>query len=231
MILMGGIGRTDFECSTPEGMYESLRRLPRLISPTTVICPTHDYHNQYCTTLAWEQEVNPFLREILAEPPLGKEAFLHRKPELDAAINDAENSELVCGLISGPGASANSALNVTRGDWKSFFQEHRDSWIIDVREPHEFSFALDWNELGLAQAPQNVPLTRIAGFLPELIHSLRQQQRDVIFLCRSGKRSGAAAEIARRAGVMTARHISGGIALNTATRCVSDDWSEPSYMI
>ena len=102
--------------------------------------------------------------------------------------------------------------------------------IIDVREPHEFSFAQDWSELGIEGVPENVPLTRLSGCLPNLMNMYRESHRDVIFLCRSGKRSGKAAEVARRIGI-PARHIAGGIALSVKTKCSSEPVVEPGYMI
>lgn len=229
-ILMGGIGRTDFPCSSVERMYESLRRLPEVISPRTVICPTHDYNSEFATTLDFERSDNPFLAAILdEESPLSFQEFSAQKPAIDAAIDDDSNSELVCGLIRN-GDSKTESVEIRKDELKHFFEVHRNSLIIDVREPHEFSFSQDWSELGLDAAPENVPLTRLSGFLPGLIRLHAQSPMDVIFLCRSGKRSGKAAEVARRVGV-PARHIAGGIALNVKTRCSSERFVEPGYVI
>ena len=232
MILMGGIGRTDFPCSDINGMFDSLRRLPKLISPTTVLCPTHDYNNEFSTTLESERSTNPFLSSILCDvTPMTLEEFLERKPTVDAGISDATNSELVCGMIKEPRSGNSEAIEIARGELKAFFAERKQSWIIDVREPHEFSFAQDWSELGFDEPPQNVPLTRLSGFLPTLIKETQTSGREVIFLCRSGRRSGVAAEIARRVGISNARHVSGGIALNVTTKGVADEWAQPGYMI
>jgi cysteine sulfinate desulfinase/cysteine desulfurase-like protein/glyoxylase-like metal-dependent hydrolase (beta-lactamase superfamily II)/rhodanese-related sulfurtransferase len=229
-ILMGGIGRTDFPCSSVERMYESLRRLPKLISPQTIICPTHDYNSEFSTTLEFERRGNEFLASILDdENPMSFEQFAGQKPVIDAAIDDESNSELVCGLIKA-GDSKSESIEIGKDELKHFFAEHHHSLIIDVREPHEFSFAQDWSELGLDAPPENVPLTRLSGYLPNLISSYREAPRDVIFLCRSGKRSGKAAEVARRIGI-PARHIAGGIALNVKTKCSSEQFVEPGYMI
>ena len=76
-----------------------------------------------------------------------------------------------------------------------------------------------------------MPLTRLSGFLPTLLKETQTNGREVIFLCRSGRRSGVAAEIARRVGVSNARHVSGGIALNVTTKGVADEWAQPGYMI
>ncbi|MEL7496116.1 MAG: aminotransferase class V-fold PLP-dependent enzyme [Planctomycetota bacterium] len=232
MVLMGGIGRTDFPCSAIDAMYSSLRRLCKLIAPTTILCPTHDYNNEFATTMQRERDSNPFLSSIVCDAsPISLETFLKQKPEIDQSITDETNSELICGLIKGPTTSCESALEIPRGELKAFFGKHREAWIIDVREPHEFSFAQDWSELGFETPPKNVPLTRLAGFLPAMVRMHNDAARDVIFLCRSGRRSGVAASVARRLGVTTAKHIAGGIALNVSTRCVADDWSEPGYMI
>ena len=232
MILMGGIGRTDFPCSDINAMFDSMHRLPKLISPTTILCPTHDYNNEFATSLGHERSTNSFLSSILCEEtPMAREEFLDRKPGLDAGICDATNSELVCGMIKAPQSTSSHVIDVPEGGLKVFFAERKDSWIIDVREAHEFSFAQDWSELGFDRPPQNVPLTRLIGFLPELVAAVSATDREVIFLCRSGRRSGVAANVARRFGVSTARHVGGGIALNVTTKGVADEWAQPSYMI
>ena len=232
-ILMGGIGRTDFPCSSIEKMFESLRRLPGLISDQTIVCPTHDYNNDFATTLAFERSDNEFLSKILCDQnPIGYDQFARTKPTVDAGISDETNSELVCGLIKESSGTQAVTIEIQKDELKQFFDEHRDSLIIDVREPHEFAFAQDWSELGFASPPENVPLTRLSGYLPKLIAINQESPRDVIFLCRSGKRSGKAADVARRIGIETARHISGGIALNVKHKCAAEIASdEMGYVI
>ena len=96
MILMGGIGRTDFPCSSIEKMYESLQRIPHLIGPKTVICPTHDYNTELATTLETEVLGNSFLRSIVgSDAPLSYEKFASQKPGIDAQIVGDSNCELV----------------------------------------------------------------------------------------------------------------------------------------
>ncbi|MGB1929394.1 MAG: aminotransferase class V-fold PLP-dependent enzyme [Mariniblastus sp.] len=233
MILMGGIGRTDFPCSSIDKMYGSLRRLPSLVSNRTILCPTHDYNNDFSTTLEFEQEDNEFLAKILCpETPLDLQTFVETKPGIDAGIADATNSELVCGLIKDFTVEQEGSIEIGQEELKQFFQEHQDSLIIDVREPHEFAFAQDWEELGFHSPPKNIPLTRLSGYLPKLLAAHGESPRDVIFLCRSGRRSGKAAEVARRIGVETARHISGGIALNVKHKFASElEAEQMGYMI
>ena len=231
MILMGGIGRTDFPCSTVDCMFESLHRLPQLITQKTLICPTHDYNNEFSTTLECELGENNFLRSILCpENPISLTEFQSSKPVVDSKITDESNSELVCGLIKTQECNE-VAIELGRDELKPFFEQHRNSLIIDVREPHEFAFAQNWLQLGFIKPPTNIPLTRLSGYLPTLLREHLESPRDVIFLCRSGKRSGKAAEVARRIGVDTARHIAGGIALNVKRLCANDEMKNPGYVI
>ncbi len=217
MILIGGIGRTDFESSAPAEMYDSLKRLPKIISPETLLCPTHDYNNDFATTLATELEGNCFLRELLdASNGLTKDEFLKCKPSMDAFIDDEGNSELVCGHVL---RSQDTVHNVEVGchDLKSFLAAHPDTLVVDVREPHEFVFSPDWRKVGLQHPPLNIPLTQLIGKLPELKARLGELESDVIFLCRSGKRSSKAAEVARRLGLTQVKTVAGGIALSISS--------------
>lgn len=223
MVLVGGIGRTDFESSDPTGMYQSLRRLPSLISAVTLLCPTHDYNNDFVTTLVGECKSNSFLNHLL-EPgsPMPLEEFLARKPQLDSAIDDAHNCELVCGLIRQT-ACDDESIEVNRKELNEFLRCNRNARVIDVREPQEFVFALDWNSVGIDGLPVNIPLTKLVGRLPELVEESQADNCAVIFLCRSGKRSGKAAEIARRVGIRDARHVAGGLALTSTGLCHSGE--------
>jgi rhodanese-related sulfurtransferase len=213
-------------------MYASLRQLPQQIGLRTIVCPTHDYNNDFATTLESECRDNQLLQRIVDPSlPMTLEEFLSTKPGIDAGIGDAENSELICGLIRGVGGdAAQVSVDLHKDQLKGFFAEHRDSLIIDVREPHEFSFEQHWEALGFDSPPENIPLTRLAGYLPKLLELSRHGLEDIIFLCRSGRRSGKAAQIARRIGIRNARHIAGGLALNVDHTC-GNEVMEPGYMI
>ena len=230
MILMGGIGRTDFPCSSIDKMYESVKRLPQLVEASTLICPTHDYNNEFSTSLNAEVAGNEFLRSIV-DPvaPLSFDDFKAVKPGIDSEIADAINSELVCGLIRKEAGDTNSML-LDRSGLDEILASNSDALIIDVREPHEFMFQQGWDELGFSEIPRNVPLTRLSNFLPELLATVGESNQKVLFLCRSGKRSGVAAGIARRLGVANALSIAGGLALNTM-HCSATSKPEMEYMI
>ncbi len=231
-IQIGGIGRSDFTTSSVPALYESLRGLPRMVGSDTVLCPTHDYTNGFSTTMEAERRANRFLADVL-DPvaPLSLEQFEKEKASLDAEIDDESNCELVCGRIH-PLEGHDASVDIPPYDLIEFFANHKDALIIDVREPHEYCFTQDWAALGLDRPPQNIPLTRFSNFLQRL---LRDQEplgdRDIIFLCRSGNRSGKAAEVLRRVGISNARHIAGGIALGGRPNGVSADSLDVEYVI
>ncbi|REK25142.1 MAG: aminotransferase class V-fold PLP-dependent enzyme [Planctomycetota bacterium] len=213
---IGGIGRSDFPSSSVEALYDSLRRLPRIVGQHSVLCPTHDYCNGFVTTFGSELANNALLAAVLdAVAPISREAFVEEKVRVDEQIDDDANCELICGLIQ-PRGKSSSSVDVRPEELRDFFFQHRESRIIDVREPHEFQFAQDWEGLGLAEPPTNVPLTQFGNFLQSLLagrETSRDSDRDIVFVCRSGNRSGQAAEVLRRFGFDNAWHIAGGLAL------------------
>ena len=229
-IQIGGIGRTDFYSSSAEDLFSSLRRLPTIISQTTLICPTHDYTTSFATTLAAEVRGNGLLARLTCtDQPMSLTEFIQDKDTVDRLINDDANSELVCGHIVVSTCNVHS-IDLRPEDLPDFFAGHENSLIVDVREPHEFRFAQDWAGLGLHSPPENIPLTRLSNFLTRVISDQAQEEiPDVIFLCRSGSRSSKAAEVMRRLGCDRVWHIKGGIALGRHHESIEHD--EMEYMI
>ena len=180
-----------------------------------MICPTHDYSNDFATTLETEKRENPFLAALLSPlNPMTFEEFSKEKPRLDEGIDDESNCELVCGNIR-PQSKFSSPLQILPENRKEFFHKHRNALVIDVREPHEFNFVQDWRALGLLKPPLNVPLTRFTDFLQKLLSEHSDPSAlEIICLCRSGSRSTKAAETLQRCGLAAASSLKGGLALS-----------------
>jgi glyoxylase-like metal-dependent hydrolase (beta-lactamase superfamily II) len=62
VLLIGSVGRTDFQNGSPESMFDTLQRLKKLPDDTKVF-PGHDYNGKFFSSLAAEKKENPFLRE------------------------------------------------------------------------------------------------------------------------------------------------------------------------
>ena len=223
---MGGAERLDACVDSSMMVPDALRRLSKIISPHTVLCPTRDHNNDFATTLHAELRSNERLRKTL-EPSGIVTIKKEHQPEVSR-----ENCRTAMVPLEGNPATAagrhvtsacDTSIELRKHELKAFFQQHRNSLIIDVREPHEFAFAQDWSPLGFDAPPENVPLTRLTGQLPRLLTLALEQDREIIFICRSGKRSGKAAEIVKRLGVDKVHHITGGIALNVSQACAFQD--------
>ncbi|NNE72889.1 MAG: rhodanese-like domain-containing protein [Acidimicrobiales bacterium] len=81
-----------------------------------------------------------------------------------------------------------------------------DAQLIDVREPHELA-------RGTLPGAINIPLDSLAGRLGEL-----DKNRRVVLLCRSGGRSGIAAELLTASGFTDVVNLTGGmLAVNRTT--------------
>lgn len=77
--------------------------------------------------------------------------------------------------------------------------------VVDVREPFEFSG-------GHIARAKNIPLGKIDERMAQL-----PKDKDVVFVCRSGNRSMAAARKARQAGITSVYNLSGGMSRWTGT--------------
>jgi sulfur-carrier protein adenylyltransferase/sulfurtransferase len=71
--------------------------------------------------------------------------------------------------------------------------------LVDVREPHEFA-------IGRLEGSINIPIGDLPGRLVEIPRGAMP-----IFLCRSGRRSLAACELALRGGIEAPGHLEGGL--------------------
>ena len=234
LISMGDTGSIESDSDSSGRFQHALRRLSTIILPHTVLCPTQDRNNDFATTLHAETCCNAGMRRLLQPVQLSTSKLdppPTEQPQTDPPRPGSSNGcppeltqvKATSTLFQSKPPTSDTSIELCKHELKAFFEQHRNSLIIDVREPHEFAFAQDWSTLGFDAPPENVPLTRLTGQLPRLLNLALEQDREVIFICRSGKRSGKAAEIVRRLGVSNVHHITGGIALNVSQTCATQD--------
>lgn len=80
--------------------------------------------------------------------------------------------------------------------------------IVDVREPHEFN-----DELGHVPGAELVPLATVGAAAARW-----DRNADIILVCRSGGRSGRAAEALVAAGFRRVMNLAGGMLAYNAAR-------------
>ncbi|CAM4080304.1 aminotransferase class V-fold PLP-dependent enzyme [Shewanella aquimarina] len=207
LVLMGSLGRTNFDTSCAKQMYNSLKLLHSLIGDDTLLCPSHDYNNEFTTSFAAEFRVNPLLNEVI-NGTISMAQFEQQKARLDTHLKDEAGSEIICGAYTGDCDRA----KVKEYDCQALRLQVGQSpkiKLLDIREPHEYALQ---HELGaLGEQTINVPMTRLVQFVQE-----HKQESDVewVLVCRSGSRSLVAAQALHRLGFNKIAHLKGGYALS-----------------
>ncbi|MFY8299099.1 aminotransferase class V-fold PLP-dependent enzyme [Pseudoalteromonas sp. SS15] len=202
LILMGTLGRTNFESSDASQMYQSLQLLSGLLEQDSLLCPSHDYNNEFVTTLDAETQRNQLLADVVSQR-ISVTEFLSKKTELDSHIHDQANQEIMCGALT-TCSQKHSFIELNTDALQAHLDSTKDVQLIDIREPHEYA-------LNHAQHfDKNVPLTRLANFIG--LQRLNKNQ-PLVLVCRSGSRSSVAAQALVRLGFEHVAHLKGGYAL------------------
>ncbi|MFS1424281.1 aminotransferase class V-fold PLP-dependent enzyme [Shewanella sp. 10N.286.48.B5] len=202
-ILMGSLGRTNFDSSCAKAMFTSLKRLHQLIGDNTLICASHDYNNEFTTSLAAESSRNALLANTL-NGQLSQSQFESLKAQLDSQLCDESGSEILCGALP---ANAAAKVNITEYNTESLTSalSAQQVSVIDIREPHEYALQ------PTSSTTENVPLTRLVQFIQQHQH---QKHKPWVLVCRSGSRSMVAAQAMQRLGFDNIAHLKGGYALS-----------------
>lgn len=206
-LLIRGCGRTDFQQGSSEKLYESVHEKLFKLSSETVIYPGHDYRGQTSSTIELEKKFNPRLGESKT-----KDDFKKIMSELKLAnpkkIHEAVPANLVCGkpkdarsihpqVVDGiPEVTCEAVLA------RAEHVEAKKVRLIDVRRPDEFN-----GEFGHIKGAELITLG------PELTHFLEHGDRseEIVFVCRSGARSGAATTESIKLGYKFTINMAGGM--------------------
>jgi glyoxylase-like metal-dependent hydrolase (beta-lactamase superfamily II)/rhodanese-related sulfurtransferase len=190
VLLIGSVGRTDFQNGSPESMFDTLQRL-KTLPDETILCPGHDYHNLRTSTIGKEKENNPFLKED------NKENFVKNmrskvipKPfNIDNIVRVNQKGE------------ASSIEMVSPSEAAKILKQDRQSKILDVRSAMEVSQTHIENSI-------NIPIDMISAKIGEL----SQSKQNYLVLCHSGTRAAMAADMLMQSGIHNVKVIEGGIA-------------------
>ena len=189
VLMIGSVGRTDFQNGSPESMFETLQQLKSL-PPDTMVFPGHDYHEKKSSKLAVEKESNPFLKEELREKFVDKmKSKIMPKPfNIDNIIRVNRKGEVV------------SLEMISPKDASILSKQNAQVKFLDVRSVLEFSQAHIQDSINI---PIDVLATRI--------NELAQVQQIYIVLCRTGNRSPMAADMLMQSGIHLVKVMDGGI--------------------
>jgi len=202
-ILMGSLGRTDFSTSSADALFASVQQLYQLIGDNTIICPSHDYHNEFATSFNAEMSRNRLLTLVISQG-ITSEDFAARKAILDQHIVDEVGTQIMCGAFVGT-CDKSQVLAYSSTSLSLAMAQFPAVKLIDIREPHEY--ALAHSEKSYA----NVPVSRLVQFAQQHQHN---KQTPFVLICRSGSRSHIAAQALARLGFSNIGHLDGGYALS-----------------
>jgi glyoxylase-like metal-dependent hydrolase (beta-lactamase superfamily II)/rhodanese-related sulfurtransferase len=206
-LLIRGCGRTDFQQGNSAKLYESVRSKLFMLPDETLVFPAHDYRGISHSTIGEEKSFNPRLK-------LGTtlEQFAQIMSELKLAhpkkIHEALPANLACGQAKQT-RNLHTSLNngipeVTPQEIFTNLEKAKKGHIrlIDVRRPDEFT-----GELG------HIEGARLLTLGPDLQSFLEQGDRseEIVFICRSGGRSGNATALAHQMGYKFAVNMVGGM--------------------
>ncbi len=113
-------------------------------------------------------------------------------------VTELINYEDFCG-VSPTNADNNEIMKeITVQELQKWKEEGKDFQLIDVREPHEYEFVNIGGEL--------IPLGDVMARAAEVA-----EDKDVVVMCRSGQRSGAAIGALTQSGKENLHNLKGGV--------------------
>lgn len=201
-LLINGCGRTDFQGGSSDRLFHSVREKLFALPDETLVYPGHDYKGFTKTSIVFEKRLNPRLNlsitkeqfvEIMASLKLPHPKKIHEAVPANLQCGLPLKSEiLMTGLIDGIPTITSENLLPKLGHVN----------VIDVRGADEFN-----NELG------HIPSAMLSPLGPELDIKLDNEMKDkeVVFVCRSGKRSAEATRVAISKGFEKVYSLDGGM--------------------
>jgi glyoxylase-like metal-dependent hydrolase (beta-lactamase superfamily II)/rhodanese-related sulfurtransferase len=190
VLLIGSVGRTDFQNGSPESMFDTLNKL-KTLPDETILFPGHDYHEHRSSTIAKEKENNPFLKETDKDAFAGDmRAKTIPKPfNIDNIIRVNQKGE------------ATSLQMILPNDALSLLKRDPHTKILDVRS------ALEFSQMHI-EPSVNIPIDMLSA----KINELGQSKQNYLVLCHSGNRAAMAADMLMQSGIHTVKVMEGGIA-------------------
>lgn len=201
-LLVRGCGRTDFQEGSPDKLFHSVRNRIFCLPDETTVYPAHDYKGFTKTTVGLEKRLNPRLNLHMS-----KEQFIEIMSNLKLAypqkILEAVPANLQSGLpLKSHTLNTDLIEGVPTVTPQDLMTKIGHVKVIDVRGEDEFN-----NELGHIM---NAELATLGPQLEEKLEA-EDRQKEVVFVCRSGKRSGEATKLALLKGFNNVYNLQGGM--------------------
>ena len=202
-LLIRGTGRTDFQNGDARAQYDSIFNKLLKLPDETLVYPAHDYKGDTVSTIGEERRFNPRLQVASVDEYaelMGKLNLPHPK-----MMDVAAPANMHIGLHQDEIARKGWALSADEALRRL---GHPDTAFVDLREKHERE------KHGAIPGSLHAPYAALQENIAQggILHELAEATgKNILFYCAYGERSAMAVEAAREAGIVTARHITGGM--------------------
>jgi sulfur dioxygenase len=207
-LLVRGAGRTDFQGGSAQRLYRSIKEQLFSLPDTCVVYPGHDYDGRTSSTVGEEKVHNPRIgggaREEDFVGYMSNLGLPHPKL-LDIAVpanmraGQPADGNVPAAPSWGPVVTTYGGLSEVSPEWVA---AHRgEIELLDVRSPDELT-----GDLGRLSGARSIPLGELRARAAEV-----KDDKPVIVVCQTGKRSGMATVILRKAGLSRVANLAGGM--------------------
>ncbi len=199
-LLIRGCGRTDFQSGSAEQLYDSVTKKLFKLPLDTIVYPAHDYKGFTSSTIEAEIKNNPRLGQGKTKEQF-KEIMANLKLDYPKQIDVALPANMACGITSKVEGNLRQDIpTITVEEVQK--RINQNALLVDVRPLEEYN-----GELGHIPGSHQITLGE------DLKHFLEGYDRkeEIIFVCRSGRRSEEAAKLSLDLGFQKVANLSGGM--------------------
>jgi sulfur dioxygenase len=207
-LLVRGAGRTDFQGGDAHTLFRSIREQLFTLPDACVVYPGHDYDGRTSSTIGEEMEHNPRIGGGAREEDFV--GYMHNlglphPKQIALAVpanmrsGEPETGTVPCAPDWGPVVTTYAGISEIAPEWVA---RHRDAVsILDVRGAAEHD-----GELGHIKGARLIPLDELRARASEVT-----DERPIVVVCQTGKRSAMATVILRKAGLTRVANLAGGM--------------------
>tara|TARA_B110001454_G_C12723306_1_gene436443 strand:- start:48061 stop:49494 length:1434 start_codon:yes stop_codon:yes gene_type:complete len=206
-LLIRSCGRTDFQQGDSAKLYHSVREKLFKLPEDTKIYPGHDYRGHTSSTVGIEKKHNARLNEKISLDDF-KKIMSELKLANPKKIHEAVPANLACGKPKDARTLHPQVVDgtpeITVEDLLTHLSDVKNKKIrlIDVRRPDEYN-----NELGHIEGAELITLgADLTAFLEK-----GDRSEEIVFVCRSGGRSGTATAESIKLGYKFTINMAGGM--------------------
>lgn len=207
-LLVRSAGRTDFQAGDAHQLFRSIHAQLFALPDACAVYPGHDYEGRTSSSIGEERAHNPRIgggaREEDFVGYMNNLGLPHPK-QIAVAVpanlraGRPEGGQAPASVTWGPVITTYAGLPEIAPEWVA---SHRSEVaLLDVRDAHELE-----GELGHLEGARNIPLDELRARVGEV-----PTDRPVVVVCQTGKRSGMATVILRKAGLTSVANVAGGL--------------------